>query len=130
MDMGMFLMVIKRLGRAIKLFFEVLGIIQTILWLIGGGVVTSAGIVASLQNLPIIIPIALMVIGIGVLAYAVVRTIHRYRSWNALKSIPELDTIMEKALDIHICIGRLHDEVIKQNRRKNIKTKLRTTLAK
>lgn len=130
MDMDIFLTVIKRLGRAIKLFFEILGIIQTILWLIGGGVVTSAGFVASLQNLPIIIPVALMVIGTGVLAYATVRTIHRYRSWNVLKSIPELDHVLGKALDIHICIGKLHDEVIKQNRRKNIKTKLRQTLAK
>lgn len=130
MDMGIFLTIIKRLVRAIRLFFEVLGIIQTILWLVGGGVVTTAGVVASLQNVPTIIPIALLIMGVGVLVYATVRTIHRYRLWNALESIPALDNVMGKALDIHICVGKLHDEVIKQNRRKNIKTKLRQTLAK
>jgi hypothetical protein len=129
MDMETSIAVIKRLGQAVKLSFEIIGIIQTILWLIGGGAVIG-GIIASLQKVPIIVPILLLTVGIGAFVYATVRTIYRYRLWNNLKSIPQLDVVMEKALDIHIHIGKLHEEVIEQNRRKNIKTKLRQTLAK
>ena len=129
MDMETFITVIKRLGQAIKLFFEIIGIIQTMLWLIGGGVVIG-GIMASLQKMPIIVTILLLTVGIGAFVYATVKTIYRYRSWNNLRSIPQLDDVMKKALDIHIHIGKLHDAVIEQNRQKNIKTKLKQTLAK
>jgi hypothetical protein len=130
MDTGMFISIIKRLVQSIRLFFEIVGIIQIILLLVGGGVVTGAGIIAALQNVPIIIPIALLVIGIGVLAYATIKTIYRYRLWRNLKSVPELDNVLAKAWDIHIHIGKLHNVVIKQNRRKNIKTKTRNILAR
>lgn len=121
--------VIKRLGQAIRLFFEIIGIIQTILWLVGGGVVIG-GVIALLQEVPIIVPILLLTVGIGAFVYATVKTIYRYRVWNSLKSIPELDDVMKKALDIHIRIGELHDMVIEQNRRKNIKHRTREALAK
>ena len=125
----MFVAIVKRLVQAIRLFFEIVGIIQIILLLIVGGVVTGAGIIASLQKLPIIVPIALLIIGVGVLIYAMIRTIYRYRLWSNLKSLPELDDVLKKALDIHIHIGELHDVVVEQNRRKNIKTKIREALA-
>ena len=128
MDMGAFVSVIKRLGQAIKLFFEIVGIIQIVLG-IGGGVVTGAGVIASLQKLPIIIPIAVLVIGVGLLAYATMRTIHRYRQWNNLAGVPDLNNVMAKALDIHIHISELHDIVVKQNKGKRIKTKVREALA-
>lgn len=91
---------------------------------------TGAGIIALLQEVPIFVPIILLVLGIGIFVFATIKTVYRYRLWNNLKSIPELDSVMEKALDIHIHIGQLHDEAVKQNRRKIIKTKLRETLAK
>lgn len=129
MDMETSITIVKRLGQTIRLFFEIIGIIQTILWLIGGGAVIG-GIIASLQRVPIIVSILLLIIGIGAFVFATVRTIYRYRLWNNLKSIPQLDVVMEKALDIHIHIGKLHDKIIEENRRKNIKTKLRQALAK
>ncbi len=127
--MGMFIAIIRRLWQPIKLFFDIVGIIQIILWLIGGGMVTGAGIIASLQKVPIIIPIILIVLGIGALVFAMIKTIYRYKLWNNLKDIPELDNVLEKALDIHIRIGELHDVVVEQNRRKNIKTKIREVLS-
>jgi hypothetical protein len=130
MDMGILIRVIKRLVQTIRLFFEIAGIIQIILWFVGGGAVTGGGIIASLKGVPVIIPIAVLLIGVGILAYATIRTVHRYRQWNNLRSIPELDDVMNKALDIHIHMGKLHDAVIEQNKRKNIKSKLRQTLAK
>lgn len=129
MDMETFTAIIRRLVQTVRSFFEILGIIQTALWLIGGGAVIG-GIIASLQKVPIIVPILLLAVGIGAFVYATVKTIYRYRSWNNLKNIPQLDVVMEKALDIHIHIGKLHDEVIEQNRPQNIKTKLRQRLAK
>jgi hypothetical protein len=129
MDMEMSTTIIKRLGQAIKLFFDIIGVIQTILLLIGGGTVIG-GIIASLQKMPVVIPILLFAVGIGAFVYGIVRTIYRYRLWNNLKSIPELDSVMNKALDIHIYIGKLCDEVIEKNRPKNIKTKSRQALAK
>jgi hypothetical protein len=130
MDMGMSIAIIKRLWQSIKLLFDIVGIIQVTLWLIGGGAVTGAGIIASLQKLPIIVPIALLILGIGALIFATTKTIYRYKLWNNLKNVPELDDAMKKALDIHIRIGKLHDVVVEQNRGKNVKTKLRQTLAK
>lgn len=129
MDMEMFIAVIKRLVQAIRLFFEIVGIIQIILWLIGGSAVIG-GVIALLQKVPTIVPIALLVIGIGAVAYATMRTIYRYRLWNNLKNITEFDDVMRKALAIHIRTRELHDVVIEQNRRKNIKTKIRETLAR
>jgi hypothetical protein len=128
-DMGLFITIIKRLVQAIRLFFEIVGIIQIVLWLIGGGVVTG-GILALLQEVPIIVPITLVIIGTGAFVYATIRTVYRYRVWNNLKNIPELDDVLRKAWDIHIHLRGLHDVVVKQNRRKNIKTKLRQALAK
>lgn len=129
MDMGMFITIIKRLVRAIRLFFEIVGIIQIVLWLIGGGAVTG-GIIALLQKVPIIVPTALFVIGVLALGYAIIKTIYRYRQWNNLKKIPELDDVLSKAWDIHVYLRGLHDVVVEQNKRKNIKTKLRKALAK
>lgn len=127
--MGIFIFIVKRLVQAIRLFFEIVGIAQIVLWLIGGGVVTS-GVIAWLKDLPIVVPIAVLVIGVGALAYSIIRTVHRYRLWNKLGDSPELNDVMQKALDIHFRVRDLHDTVIKENRRKNIKTTLRTALAK
>lgn len=130
MDMGMFIAIINRLVQPIRLFFEIVGIIQIVLYLIGGGVVTVAMIIESLQKVPIIFPIALFVLGIVFFVFATIKTIYRYRLWSNLRAIPELDDVLKKALDIHIYIGELHDAVIEQNKRKNIKTKIRQALAK
>jgi hypothetical protein len=128
MDTGTFLSIIKRLVQSIRLFFEIVGIVQTILWLIGGGAVIG-GVIASLQKMPISVAIALFTVALVALGYAIVKTIYRYRRWSNLKNIPELDDVLKKALDIHIHIGELHDIVIEQNKRKNIKTKTREALA-
>jgi len=128
--MGMFIGIIKRLVQSVRLFFEIVGIIQIILYLIGSGVVTAVVIIESLQKVPIIVPIALVILGIGVFVFATIKTVYRYRLWSNLRVIPELDDVLAKASDIHIRIGELHDVVVEQNRRKNIKTKVRDALAK
>lgn len=128
--MDMVIGIIKRLVQSVRLFFEIVGIIQIILYLIGSGVVTAVVIIESLQKVPIIVPIALVILGIGVFVFAMIKTVYRYRLWSNLRVIPELDDVLAKALDIHIRIGELHDVVVEQNRRKNIKTKVRDALAK
>lgn len=73
--------------------------------------------------------VALLVVAMGAFVFATIRTVYRYRLWNNLREIPELESVLGKAFDIHIHIGELHDIVVKQNRVKKIKTKIREALA-
>ena len=128
MDMGAFVSAIRRLVQSIRLFFEIVGIIQIVLYFFGGAV-TVAGIVDLFHRAPIGVLIALLVVAIGAFIFATIRTIYRYRLWNNLRDIPGLEDVLGKALDIHIHIGELHDIAVKQNKGKKIKTKVREALA-
>jgi len=119
---------IKRLINPIRVFFEILGIIQTLYWL-GGSIVTTASILTFSQDLPAIVPIALLSLGISLLGISAFRTVYRYKLWNSMKIVPELDDVLKKALEIHIHTSQLQKVVVEQNKRKNIKTKVRTQLA-
>ncbi len=125
-------MFIKRLFSPIRMFAELLGIfynvLQTISYL-GGGIMTTASLITFFQNIPTIIPITLLVLGIVSFGLGIFRTIYRYKTWNSLKVIPELESVLNKALAIHFHVTKLHKAVIEENTRKNIKTKTRIQLA-
>lgn len=125
-------MFIRRLFYPLRTLFEILGIfydtLQTFSFF-GGGIMTSVSLVAFFQGIPTIIPATLLVFGIGLIGVGIFRTIYRYKMWNSLKDVPELDAVLKKALDIHFYINGLHKLVIKENTRKNIKTKTRNQLA-
>jgi len=125
-------MFFKRLFKPIRLFIELLGIfydfLQTFSY-VGGSVMTTASLITYSQNIPTIIPVTLLVLGMVFFGVGIFRTVYRYKMWNSLKDIPELEAVLRKALDIHIYISGLRKTVIKENTHKNIKTKTRMKLA-
>lgn len=123
---------VKRVIQPLRIFWEIVGIfydiLQTLSYL-GGIVMTTTGVVTFFQNIPTIIPIVLLVLGVLSFGFGLFRTIYRYRMWNSLRLIPELEDTLSKALDIHFHITELHNKVIEENTHKNIKTKTRVELA-
>ena len=114
------------------MFAELLGvyydILQTTSYL-GGGIMATFSLITFFQNIPTIIPITLLILGILSFGLGIFRTIYRYKMWNRLKVIPELETVLNKALALHFYIAELHKKVIEENTHKNIKTKIRIQLA-
>ncbi|MFC1991841.1 hypothetical protein ACFLVC_03870 [Chloroflexota bacterium] len=90
---------------------------------------TTGSIIAFSQDIPIFIPIVVLVLGLGMLGFGIVRTNYRIKVWNKLQNLPELDDVLQKALEIHKHITELSKNVIKENKKKNIKTKVRIKLA-
>ena len=90
-------MFVKRIFRPIKMFMGLLGVfydlLQTVSY-IGGGIMTAASLVTFFQNIPTIIPIALLVLGILSFGLGIFRTVYRYKMWNSLKNIPELEDVI------------------------------------
>jgi hypothetical protein len=107
------------------MFYDTLQTIK----IFGGTSMIGGGIWAFTQNVPIYVPIVAVIIGVGLIAFGIFNSIFRYRVWKSYKVIPELEQVLDKALAIHNHIRELSEQVILENRKKHIKTKVRLKLA-
>lgn len=125
-------MFLKHAFKRLKIFFEIIGLfyntIQTVSY-VGASIVTAGGIIAFTQNIPTYIPIIILMLGSTWIIFSGYQSYVRYRIWKQIQNIPELEDVLNKALEIHNHIKELSNQVIDENRKKNIKTKTRTELA-
>lgn len=89
--------IIKLLKEALSFYFDLRDTLQ----LIGGGAMTYATI-AYLNNIPLVVQFALLALGLGLLASAVIHPIYRYSKWNKTKDKRII------CLDIPVILQKMH----------------------
>lgn len=98
-----------------RFFREAIGTILDIwdILSIAFGIGGNMGVVAAaIANIPIIYPIVIGAVSIGVLTYGIVKTIIGYKKWVNIRDVPILDDLMQKALSLHLHLADIQESFI------------------